>query len=1838
MSSCTSDEEAAIHDVTSRRRRTVQAEFLPRRPFIASRAPSRSLPGYDFGYPAYRPRRLNRDDQDDLASLDDNLRAPTPPLRSSGPAGGEDDGSDDPYYDKYIHRAEDRLRDAMSAHSAYEDGMPRGYPSAPEPPRPFSAPFGQIAQGRMDYSSRRDRIAPTRRPAPFRMGSGIDQRFEDRFAKPPLPLSEGARFAVPPAMEAKRESRFEEPVDHRRTSILEDRRRRGFEDVLRQPSRPMSESASLGALNDAPDLIYTAESSSDGSDQESGNSSPWLSSKRDRGDKRPDKPDMDTKRPPHKAPKAEPPEWREPKWILPDGSVTELLSIRSAEVQVDRAGKERVVLVCPNRPQAAGPGDGDESTGVQMRWLHVQSPDPQLQVLSRLVLDCPHISIGLQSAALSLLDTALRAKDGNKDSGAAVRNQKAKDGGEEQALFMSMLHLDLFARHPQVHSTETGTKSLLEFLYSDDVGHDRESKQVVRKMKVGSSCDLLHVSPLWCLLLGSKILVTFSHLTRSEICGELIEVDTRGARGFYTVSVEYRPGVQHNIVIEPDCSYVDFLRQAVALRMGGPSSALNYDLLMADEIEPITASRWLQLLSSEGIEKRILRLVPKNPFRTADPDMPYSRSTSEYGRSRNTSRHSSVRMRGSLGGGAQYMDDPFALYSPFMPAGRASYSGYSSSDRYDAAPVGADDYLPYPPPPPPPPPLPVRETPSPDLRPYRSSPVRRGRRRASSSSGSYTGTGFAPVSWSETFHNEHSPGRGPSRTSTGQLTVISTSASVGPRLAHDHTYGQFMHERLIEALPEMQNVQLQEEAQAELREAPEVQGGFISSRALPRGPLFARFPAPPLQNEDDGIRVYPLPSLTSPVVEHAHQAPPPQTIVIRAFVDSASPSPSSESEWEESAFKDDPRDSMSSEEYRATERLGGNIRQDSSAQPAPGRVQIRPESEPFAATYVAGPASRFPEYPSLRDTLAIAPAPAPLRSQTQDTDVSFQPPRTRSPPRPSGGRNPRHAFVESDVSPSSSDEEPPSQPNRKPAFAPADIEVEGRRIPVSIPAAPRRVRFEATESVRERSASPRRPETPEQHTLEILGIQILPFFCWRLKSSKDNETPEETDKALFRVLCKINRSLQRDTSRKLYKKAYKCTMQDVLQRYAEVIKQHDATTPTHEDHDKVESNQGGSEHGSSRATPPERSAVLTISETNGKAAVQSSGDTIRTFGGSSTRGKGKGRLSSLVPGLSGELLGAWKLPGRGGSDSRTPLRSAASTNRRTSLSSEESEEGTRRDSGARQPSVDSNTITLVKNLVEQSQALMWAFLPKEGSSQIHQVCGRFWGAVDEIIRHLLWPSPGDLLQGQRWAIRDFDSAIDGSVAKKKFIDCTSCKNSETYPQAWGAIQHLHDQHIKCTHATDPYGQPSDDPCFAWLYSTRRGSGRENLVVSQVDILVQELTRFNKTINDVHSLVAHCRLPEDSKSSRPLLPSTLVHAFEELVVSYVVSSRYLSLVLQSRAGGEEATSAQDRQKIRALKNREVQAVFAVHNMLDWAKKDVILSSSMPSDVDALGINAVGAEFLVATLATAAQDRPVELKSKISPVDLYRDYISKLRYQANRRAQRRIFLDVHNLEEELEALRGLVNKQRDQLEWYLDSIDPGNSLFEEDRRFESYQVEKDYTTVQIRKLRRRAADISRLQDRCKALKDQVKQTLEIIEEDHGKAIRVFTIVTLFFLPMSFVTGFMGMNTDDIRNMENTQVLFWSVAVPVTVFVLSLAFVYAYKGDNIEDWVSSVLQPQRRPPPPKKPKRAEAPKIASDALALAKSIEIEGEQVPFWRQYGRRKNKLSLARRPTIDSDLS
>ena len=94
----------------------------------------------------------------------------------------------------------------------------------------------------------------------------------------------------------------------------------------------------------------------------------------------------------------------------------------------------------------------------------------------------------------------------------------------------------------------------------------------------------------------------------------------------------------------------------------------------------------------------------------------------------------------------------------------------------------------------------------------------------------------------------------------------------------------------------------------------------------------------------------------------------------------------------------------------------------------------------------------------------------------------------------------------------------------------------------------------------------------------------------------------------------------------------------------------------------------------------------------------------------------------------------------------------------------------------------------------------------------------------------------------------------------------------------------------------------------------------------------------------------------------------------------------------------------------------------------------------------------------------------------------------------------------------------------------------------------------------------------------------QNLYRIESNRDRqegAILIFTIVTIIFLPLSFVSSFFGMNTSDIREMSRPQWVFWASAIPLTLLVLGVSFFVARKIEPLKDLWHSLSDRWRTKP---------------------------------------------------------
>lgn len=184
---------------------------------------------------------------------------------------------------------------------------------------------------------------------------------------------------------------------------------------------------------------------------------------------------------------------------------------------------------------------------------------------------------------------------------AAGQNDDAGPTETEPVLFLSSPYLSLHPTSNKVSgSGEYRPRTLLQCLYGYDVGHEREASQVVQKMGIATSRkELMQANELWCLLIGSGILITVSDKPARDLRDQSIVLDSRasGNREPLTIRLTNEEQRQFNIVIARDYNYVDVLKYAVFLVQGNDSDASDYELL-DEENQLLTPNKWIQILNS----------------------------------------------------------------------------------------------------------------------------------------------------------------------------------------------------------------------------------------------------------------------------------------------------------------------------------------------------------------------------------------------------------------------------------------------------------------------------------------------------------------------------------------------------------------------------------------------------------------------------------------------------------------------------------------------------------------------------------------------------------------------------------------------------------------------------------------------------------------------------------------------------------------------------------------------------------------------------------------------------------------------------------------------------------------------------------------------------------------------------------------------------------------------------------------------------------------------------------------------------------------------------------------
>ncbi|ESZ93269.1 hypothetical protein SBOR_6369 [Sclerotinia borealis F-4128] len=96
---------------------------------------------------------------------------------------------------------------------------------------------------------------------------------------------------------------------------------------------------------------------------------------------------------------------------------------------------------------------------------------------------------------------------------------------------------------------------------------------------------------------------------------------------------------------------------------------------------------------------------------------------------------------------------------------------------------------------------------------------------------------------------------------------------------------------------------------------------------------------------------------------------------------------------------------------------------------------------------------------------------------------------------------------------------------------------------------------------------------------------------------------------------------------------------------------------------------------------------------------------------------------------------------------------------------------------------------------------------------------------------------------------------------------------------------------------------------------------------------------------------------------------------------------------------------------------------------------------------------------------------------------------------------------------------------------------------------------------------------INERATYLENWNLRSIDANKDRQETAVYAFTIVTIIFLPLSTVASILGMNTNDVRNMDLTQWLFWVIAIPLTAIIIGLVLIWSDEWYNFWSGFSNL-----------------------------------------------------------------
>ncbi|RYN19210.1 hypothetical protein AA0116_g2953 [Alternaria tenuissima] len=455
----------------------------------------------------------------------------------------------------------------------------------------------------------------------------------------------------------------------------------------------------------------------------------------------------------------------------------------------------------------------------------------------------------------------------------------------------------------------------------------------------------------------------------------------------------------------------------------------------------------------------------------------------------------------------------------------------------------------------------------------------------------------------------------------------------------------------------------------------------------------------------------------------------------------------------------------------------------------------------------------------------------------------------------------------------------------------------------------------------------------------------------------------------------------------------------------------------------------------------------------------------------------------------------------------------------------------------------------------------------------HSVCYKLWGSMALLNNSATLVFKEEEHPRPLYIIRPLQTSFlrDRNIKKPMvpISSCLECKDGHTYKSHQEALTHLNKVHFR-------------DGSLRHHQTARRYFVRTENDLRNERASKQHLWLLQICIQYFETLVTrgeklHLGVAEGKQTDRRRyqLPDGLLDCFEETVL-FLMQATTSVVAIRNEASIWKHTPGK---AIDDLETPAVQSALeelgklgeSAQASMTRAEKAVVLAGGEGSTVS---IGNAGPEFLVSIVLQNIARRHLLTDVKMDVNQLYQEYTSKLEYQIYQFPRKRLLRTIHKLQEELTVVQLVNSWQTKAFDNFLQILDPRTFKLPTSDRISLFLPESECISESLKSLQSKAVELEALKKRTQYLREQLKQSVEILEEDHGKAILMFTIITTIFLPLSFVTSLFGMNTSDIRNIDRTQAFFWVIAIPFTAVIVLVAILLAYRGDKLYDLVVQTI----------------------------------------------------------------